>query len=189
MPGKGRYIDLVGRMFGRLRVVRPAGRPRGRTLWECICLCGATGVIANGDKLQRGSVASCGCLKREQAIVNGAKSPGPIRHGATKGGAWTPEYKAWAAMINRCRPTAPPKTRELYFGRGIRACARWLDFPAFLEDMGSKPTPQHTLDRIDNSKGYEPGNCHWATPKQQAANRRRRRSTAEVKQARERRAE
>lgn len=85
-------------------------------------------------------------------------------HGMTD----TPTYKSWQAMKGRCsgRLSKP----EYYVGRGITVCERWLDFSAFLADMGERP-PGTTLDRIDGSKGYEPGNCRWATKVQQMRNK------------------
>lgn len=86
----------------------------------------------------------------------------------------TPEYTAWAAMIQRC--CNPNRFNyERYGGRGITVCQRWRDsFPAFLADVGRKPGPKYTLDRYPNQKGnYEPGNVRWATPKEQARNTRR----------------
>lgn len=83
-----------------------------------------------------------------------------------------PEYGSWAAMIKRC--TDPNHVGYgNYGGRGITVCDRWLDsFDAFVEDMGPKPTPSHSIDRVDVNGNYEPANCRWATPVEQRANRR-----------------
>jgi hypothetical protein len=86
----------------------------------------------------------------------------------------TPEYQAWYQMRRRCQN---PKVKDFvdYGGRGITICEAWESFDVFLRDMGPKPSPSHSLNRIDNDGNYEPNNCHWATPKEQAVNRRPRR--------------
>lgn len=82
-----------------------------------------------------------------------------------------PEYRVWAAMIDRCqRPAAADYDR--YGGRGITVCARWQDFDQWLSDLGARPTDEHSLDRVDNDGNYEPGNVRWATRIEQANNKR-----------------
>ncbi len=107
-----------------------------------------------------GMTKSCGCLQRERA---GSFA----RHGMSQ----SPEYTSWQQMKNRClNPNG--EVYKNYGARGIRICDRWLSFENFLEDMGKRPSPRHTLGRLDNDGDYEPDNCEWQTATEQNKNRR-----------------
>lgn len=98
----------------------------------------------------------------------------PVSHGHSRRAAVSGEYKAWGAMLTRCTNPNIPRYAD-YGGRGIRVCRRWQGpngFKQFLADMGPKPSKHHSLDRINNDKGYSPKNCRWATRSEQGRNTR-----------------
>lgn len=173
-----RRLELTGKPYGRLTVQKHAGTSEhGKSLWECLCQCGKT-VVVDARGLVSGKVLSCGCLRNERARTNGLLGGKPIRHGHAQRG--TSEYHAWKTMKQRCGPHSRGKDRELYYLRGVRVHPEWAaSFEAFLAHIGPKPSPTHSIDRYPNRDGnYEPGNVRWATPKEQANNRRPRRSRA-----------
>lgn len=143
--------------------MRVVGRnSRRRALWLCNCSCGRSTIVA-GVLLRNGETKSCGCLR---STVSRAKA---LQHGATQERSMTVEYRCWLSMRSRC---LNPRHKDWlrYGGVGITIASRWDSFKLFLDDLGPRPSLAHSLDRIDGSRGYEPGNVRWATKKEQAQN-------------------
>lgn len=156
----------VGTRFSRLVIVGQGEKRNGAIHVKCLCDCGKI-TRPSIYKLRSGRIKSCGCLKHELLLK------ASTTHGQTVGHAPTPEYVTWASMKQRCtRAPSEYKCSHRYLGRGIAVCDRWKDsFENFLADMGPKPTPRHSIERLDNAKGYSPDNCIWADMKAQQRNR------------------
>lgn len=156
---------MIGSIFGRLTVTEfshsdPKSQQR---YWLCDCICGNK-KITSTNLLMHAKTLSCGCLHREDI---GKRS---TTHGMTN----SPEYGSWSDMLTRCR-NKKSKNFKAYGAIGRTVCERWQGkdgFKNFFEDMGLKPTPQHTIERKNNEKGYFPDNCCWASKLEQAQNTR-----------------
>jgi len=153
---------LLNQIFENLLVISLNGKDNNnRLVWDCVCICGNTCKATTADLIS-GHVKSCGHLKYE---------PKTLTHGMSK----SPEYYCFYKMKQRC---SDPNHHQFinYGARGISVCERWLDeengFINFIQDMGLRPKPNYSIERLDNNKGYEPSNCKWATSKEQNRNNR-----------------
>lgn len=155
---------LIGKRFERLipQKIIPKYK-NNRDYLECKCDCGNT-VYVMAKHLIRGATKSCGCYRNEMRRAKGKNKT----HGLTN----SKEYHSWKGIKQRCcNPNDAGYSN--YGGRGIKMCDRWLNsFEAFLEDMGSSPSPKHSIDRINVNGDYCPENCRWTTPKEQGDNKR-----------------
>lgn len=155
---------MVGRKYGHLTIlgIKKQGYKYPGIF---LCDCGKK-TVAEVYKVKKGEVKSCGCQR-----IAGLKAS-KIKHGHTSySGPYSSEYTTWAGIIQRCNNPNCSAYKN-YGGRGIKVHKPWLQFSNFLKDVGLKPDPKLTIDRIDNDGNYEPGNVRWATRTQQKLNQR-----------------
>ena len=153
-----RFIDMAGKKYGRIVVLdRAPNKSTGHAVWYCRCAC-KTIFVARGTHLRKNRVFSCGHTGCRRQL-----------HGMSQ----SVEHAIWRGMISRCE-NANLRCYKHYGGRGIGVAMCWRDsFKKFYSDMGARPSSRHSLDRLDNDRGYEPGNVVWALPHRQANNKRR----------------
>lgn len=148
----------AGDTNGRLTLLTFCENISGRKSAVFVCRCG-TEIKRQVKLVVSGNTLSCGCLRRDLVASKNSK------HGESKRSQRSDEYIAWKAMHRRC------VSRETYIENGITVCDRWSDFSLFLADMGRKPSSKHSVERKENTKGYFPENCVWATDLDQANNK------------------
>lgn len=156
-------LNLIGKTFNRLYVLSESQVVKGKSFWDCKCICGNK-ITVLGSALTTGQTQSCGCLQKERVRES------RFKHGISN---HSTEYMTWSNIKTRCYNT---KVNEKhYLSKGIQVCDRWMDkrngFINFISDMGKKPTPFHSIERKNSKGNYEPSNCKWATNEEQTRNK------------------
>ncbi|MCG3177666.1 MAG: hypothetical protein MOGMAGMI_02640 [Candidatus Omnitrophica bacterium] len=149
-----KFIDLTGKQFGAWAVTARAPNRGATTMYLCICSCGVEKHVQAGH-LTSGASTNCGCIRK------------PTKHGGAVG-EFTKKYKTWRQIKARC---CNPNHKNATIYNGL-LCAQWLDFAQFDADVPEPPNETATIDRIDNAKGYEPGNIRWVSKAEQHRNQR-----------------
>lgn len=151
----GAFIDLTGSTVGYWTVLRRGENSGTATRWVCRCICGTEKLVRAGH-LATGASTNCGCIKP------------PKKHGQAAGKKFSKKYRTWRSMMARC--TNPNhKNADIYHGL---MCQDWLEFASFDKDVPDPPSEEYTIDRIENEKGYEPGNVRWVLMAEQHRNQR-----------------
>jgi hypothetical protein len=168
-----RRLQISGRRFGRLTAMEPQGLDRhGKVRWLFFCDCGRE-TLSVASAVKSGKTQSCGCIANERRAENSRANRRKIAESKTKHGrTGTAEYNIWKSIKQRCL-NAKAADYAAYGGAGISICDQWHSFESFFADMGPRPSARHSVDRINNSLGYSPENCRWATPSVQRMNQRR----------------